>query len=103
MNGERIEKANNEQEIWKIVKEINNPTSETIWSLKEDNVIIKDEQEIANVFNHHFVDKITKLKDNIDKTRIKEPLSKLKDKMKGKNLKFSLKTVTERKVKKDNG
>ena len=39
-------KANNEQEIWKIVKEINNPTSETIWSLKEDNVIIKDEQEI---------------------------------------------------------
>ena len=50
-NGERIEEANNEQEIWKIVKEINNPRQEAVWSLNENNEKIEDETKISNVFN----------------------------------------------------
>ena len=51
----------------------------------------------------HFSDqknKINNLKDNIDVNQKKEPLTKLKEKRKGKNLKFELRTVSEKKVRK---
>ena len=44
------------------------------------------------------MDKIEKLKDNIDQEYDKDPTEKLKEKMKEKNLKCSLKTVTEKQV-----
>ena len=62
--------------------------------------MITDEEEVANTFNSFFVEKISVLKENIDPARIKDPLEKLVKKVKGRNLKFSLKTVTEIKVKK---
>ena len=40
------------------------------------------------------------LKENIDVNQKKEPLTKLKEKRKGKNLKFELRTVSEKKVRK---
>ena len=39
-NNVRVEKAEDENEIWKIVKDITNPNSETTWSLKEGDKII---------------------------------------------------------------
>ena len=99
-NGKRIEEANNESEVWKVVKEINAPKNENYWALIEENETITDEKIIAEKFNHYFVNKIEDLKARIDPTKVKEPLSKLKKKMEGKNLSFTLKTVTERNVRK---
>ena len=41
---------------------------------KEGTEIITDEEEIANIFNNYFVEKIKKLKENIDMTTVKDPL-----------------------------
>ena len=99
-NGKRIEEANNESEVWKVVKEINTPRSESNWTLIDNNITITEEREIAETFNNYFVEKIANLKARIDPNRVKEPLNKLKNKVRGKNLNFSLKTVTERTVRK---
>ena len=87
-------------ETWRIVKEINNPKQESAWKIKNGDVETVDEKEIANTFNKFFVDKVANLKQNIDLSIIKDPLEKLKKKMEGKNLKFSLKPVSEKTVKK---
>ena len=97
-NDERIEKANDENEIWKVINEVTNPKKEETWKLKEGEETIEDEEKIAEIFNKYFVDKIENLKDNIDQEYVKNPTEKLKEKMKEKNLKFSLKTVTEKQV-----
>jgi hypothetical protein len=97
---ERIENAKDENEIWKVVNEITKPREETTWKLIEDEKSIDKEEEIAEIFNKFFIDKIDKLKENIDQSYVKEPLEKLRKKMEKKNIKFSLKTVTEKSVKK---
>ena len=99
-NCERIEKADNEKEMWKIVNEVTKPKEDQVWRLKEESGVIEEEKEIAEVFNKFFVEKIEKLKEGIDKDYVKEPLEKLKKKLEKKNLKFSLKTVSEEVVKK---
>ena len=99
-NGERIQKAGDENEVWKIVNEITNPREEKKWSLIENGETLEDEEKIAEVFNVFFVEKIASLKENIDKNLVREPLEKLKKKMEQRNLKFSLKTVSEKKVRK---
>jgi hypothetical protein len=99
-NGERISKAANEGESWKIVNEIiklkslNNITINTPGG--ETNV----EKEVATTLNDFFVEKINSLKANIDPNLIRDPLEKIRKKFQGKNLQFSLKTVTIRKVEK---
>ena len=55
---------------------------------------------MAEELNNFFVNKIDKLKNSIDKSLIEDPLIKLRDKMENRNLKFSLKTVTEKMVSK---
>ena len=54
----RIQESKSEGEMWKIVNDITNPNSEQTWKLKEGNVIIDNELDIANMFNHFFIDKI---------------------------------------------
>ena len=54
----RIQESKSEGEMWKIVNDITNPNSEQTWKLKEGNVIIDKELDIANMFNHFFIDKI---------------------------------------------
>ena len=76
-NNKRIADANDENEIWKITKEISNPRNETSWKLKTDNGTTDDHQKIADEFNKFFVDKIVNLKANIDKDYVEDPLSKL--------------------------
>ena len=70
------------------------------WKLKDGGKETEDEQEIADTFNKFFVDKLANLKKNIDPEMKKDPLEKLRKKMQGRNLKFSLKPVTEKTVKK---
>ena len=44
------------------------------------------------------MEKIAGLKEKTDEEMVKEPLEKMKERMKHKNLRFSIKTVTEQKV-----
>ena len=77
-NNNRIDEAQDENEVWKIATEIINPKSENNWSMKIDNKLTEDPEEIANTFNSYFVQKIVDLKANIDPNLIIDPLSKLK-------------------------
>ena len=55
---------------------------------------------MAAAFNSFFVEKINTLKSNVDINQIKDPLERITEKVKNKNLKFSLKQVTVKKVQK---
>ena len=81
-NNNRIDLAGDENEIWKVAKEIINPNSNSSdWSLKKGDELIQEPFQIANIFNEYFVEKIATLKNNIDAKLIEDPLSILKDKM----------------------
>ena len=49
-NNERVEKAGDGNEIWKIVKDITSPKSDKQWVLIENGETLEDEKEIAEVF-----------------------------------------------------
>ena len=67
-NNNRIEQANDENEVWKVVNDVIQPKKENDWSLKEGDKLIKDEQMIADTFNKFFIEKIEDLKKNINIT-----------------------------------
>ena len=51
-NNSRVNEANNESEIWNVVKEVSNPKNESQWELKTLNDgITSDHQIIADTFN----------------------------------------------------
>jgi hypothetical protein len=60
---ERIDKAGDEMEIWKLVNEVIKPKEKNHWKLKEGEEVIEKEEEIANIFNNFFIEKISLLKD----------------------------------------
>ena len=99
-NGDRIERAGNEGETWRIINDIIKPRSSASLTVRTPEGEISDEEEIAEVFNQFFVNKINTLKANIDKSDQADPLEKIKNKVKDMNLKFSLKTVTVKAVRK---
>ena len=57
-----------------------------------------EENKVADSFNRYFVDKISALKESIDPAHVKDPLEKIAEKVKNKNIVFSLKTVTTKMV-----
>ncbi len=79
MNEKRAYQATNENEMWKIVKEIANPRTDKQWMLKENCREIREEEEIAEVFNEFFISKITNLRANIGREYVKDPLKKLRN------------------------
>ena len=97
-NGERIAKADNEGESWKIVNEIIKPRSQNSIKINTPKGETSNESEVAETLNNFFVEKINALKANIDPNLVKDPLEKIRKKVEGKNLQFSLKTVSVRKV-----
>ena len=99
-NNNRIDAAKDENEVWKVAKEIINPMKENNWSMKINNIITDDPVEISNTFNSYFVKKIEDLKENIDPTLKSDPLNKLKENLKNKKCKFELKTVSIKSLKK---
>ena len=58
----------------------------------------ESEEEIASRFNNFFVTKIENLKANLDVSLKQDPLQYLEKKVKNKNLKFTLKTVSVKMV-----
>ena len=97
-NGERIARARREDEVWKVLNEVTKPKEDKQWTLLEGGKEVENEEKIAEIFNDYFIRKIEDLKDNIDSTQIKDPTEKLKEKVKNKNLHFSMKTVRVKKV-----
>ena len=83
-----------EEEVWKVVNEVTKPREAKTWTLNKDQMVITDDKEIAEIFNDYFIKKIENLKMNIHTEQIKDPTKKLQEKVKTKNLHFSLKTVT---------
>ena len=79
-------------------REVTKPKEDKQWTPKEGGREICDELEIAEIFNQFFVQKIEDLKENSDTTQIKDPTEKLREKVRSKNLHFTLKTVTEKRV-----
>ena len=77
---------------------VNNPKSQPNWRLDINGKKIESEEEIAECFNDYFVDKIQKLKENIDPEYIGDPLAKLKKKHENNVCKFALKQVSPNKL-----
>ena len=97
-NEEKVDKAGDEKEIWKVVNQVLKPKEKSEWKLIEGEQVIENEEQIGNIFNNFFVEKIFLLKSGIDQKYVKEPLTKLRKKMEHKKISFSLKTVTEKTV-----
>ena len=92
-NNKRINEAGNENEIWKVVNDVNKPKSESEWCITTSAGETRDSQTIANVFNEFFVNKIDRLKENIDTNMVEDPLGKLRKKLENKGLQFSIKKI----------
>ena len=97
-NAGRLAGAKNEGEVWKVVNEIIKPKSSPHIVLTTKEGEMTDDLEVAGRFNEYFVQKIEDLKEKIDQTHIKNPLTKIQEKTKHKNLSFSLKRVTVKEV-----
>ena len=99
-NNNRIEATDNEGELWKVTNEVLNPRKENDWKIeKEDGDIVTDEKGVADAFNRYFVDKIEKLKGNIDQSMVEDPLVRLKEKMKNNKHKLEFKAITQKQLK----
>lgn len=61
-NDERIEKTRDKNELWKVVNDNTKNSSVAKWKLEENGEEIKDEKEIADIFNGCFIEQIGKLK-----------------------------------------
>ena len=72
-----------------------NPRKETEWNIvSEDGSIITEEEKVAEAFNGFFIEKVEKLKKNIDPGLVEEPLIRLKEKMKVNNNVLEFKEIT---------
>ena len=100
MNGEKIGNAKNEGETWRIINEIIKPKSDHTTTINGPNGEVSNEQEVADMFNAFFVKKVEDLKDKIDPNLVQDPLVKVREKVKNKNLKFKLKPTTPESLKK---
>ena len=85
--------------IQTIKNEVTKPKKDRTWTLREVETEITDDKAIAEIFNNYFIQNIENLKDTIDETQSKDPTKRLREKFKNRNLKFSLITGTEDKVK----
>ena len=66
LNNNRVNEANNENEIWNIAKEVSEPRCNSQWELKSSETnTTKDHQIIADTFNSFFSNKVMNLQANI--------------------------------------
>ena len=97
-NNNKIMEAKSESELWRIANNVIKPKDQSSIKLNINGKIINDEKEVAEKFNEFFVEKIALLKQDIDKTLIKDPLEKLANKMKNNKNRFSLKKISQSKL-----
>ena len=66
----KIDKAKDENEVWKVAYDIINPAKEKCWSMNINNETTTDTTIISNAFNNFFVEKIKDLKANITSVKV---------------------------------
>jgi len=54
----KVAKAGDEKEIWKVVNQVLQPKEKSEWKLIEGEQVIENEEQIGNIFNNFFVEKI---------------------------------------------
>ena len=54
LNNNRVSEANDDNEIWRIVKEVTNPQKSSAWSIKIGDTNTMDEKVISETFNEYF-------------------------------------------------
>ena len=99
-NATRISEAKNEGEVWKVVNEIIKPKSDHKIVLTSDQGDVTEDMEVATRFNEFFVKQIETLKEKIDPSLINDPLARIQKKVENMNLKFSIRQVTVKEVRK---
>ena len=72
--------------------------NKNIIKIQTDNKLIEDPLQLAELFNTFFKDKVQNLANAIKKDPKIDTFSRLKGKLQGSNLRFTLKTVTENEV-----
>ena len=99
-NGQNVSSVSTVKEIWNNINDILKPEKSARSSLKieTENKIIADPLELAETFNVFFKEKVEILAAKIKKNGNVDPLSKLRAKLQGSNLKFKLMTVKEKEV-----
>ena len=98
--GKNITSASNGKDIWNSINDILKPERLAKHSIKiqTENQLIEDPLRIAETFNVFFKEKVEKLAASINKDPDNDPFSRLKEKLRDSNLKFNLKTVSEKVV-----
>ena len=98
-NEERISSAGKPWEMWKVAQEILHPNKGAgRMELEEADLQIKEEKEVAELLNTFFIQKPLDLQATISKEDVKDPLEKLRGKLRVSPSSFSLKTVSENEV-----
>ena len=97
---QKIMSSNNPAAMWKTVSNIIRPKSNKKLMLSVGGEELTDEKEIADTFGKFFVDKVKRLRENIDKSYICDPTSKLREKNSEKKRPiFAIRPVSEDEVK----
>ena len=99
-NEERITKADDINEVWKVVSDIATPRVEAKMTLKENGKIIENESEVAEILNDFFITKIKDLKSSIDPQMKEDPIQRLEKKLANNSNTFRFKLVSEDTVQK---
>ena len=88
------------REVWSSLNDILKPQTLANNSIKIDIEIkiIEDLLELAENFNIFFKEKVERLAATIRNDKLTDPLSRLRNKLHGSNLKFTIKTVSESEV-----
>ena len=89
----RILDSNDPAVIWRHVSDVLNPRRPGCEKIEGNS-----EEDIANKFNELFVDKVQKLKQNINPALKSDPTQKLKEKMRGRGSFLRLHPVSEKEV-----
>ena len=98
--GKSITSASSGKDIWNSINDILRPErlAKTSIKIQTENQLIEDPQQIADAFSVFFKEKVEKLAASVIKDPDIDPFARLKEKLKGSNLKFDLKTVREKVV-----
>ena len=98
--GKNITSASTGKEIWNSINDILKPgrLDKSSIKIQTENQLMEDPLQIAEAFSVFFKEKVEKLVASIKKDPDNDPFSRLKGKLKDSNLKFILKTVSEKVV-----
>ncbi len=85
--------------IWKVINNVlEKKEKRSKIELIEEGQKLNSDQEVADTLNEYFLEKIRMLKQSIKPELMHDPVKKLRNKMKGKNIKFSFSQVSVKEV-----